>query len=233
MTPQETIDACSEAGIRLRIAPDGKFTATPLSKVTQMLREEIGLNRSAIIELIEARDGTGEELVIEPAPVPDPPKPSIGRVIIDRALNEFGIRLVLDTPNRWGRIRCITPFERVGEVPEGAKALLPESMHIVRNRTQVPAVLGALIVSFTPEILAELRAPFMPEPPPLPADATPKQRSLWERMAQPDNLTPGAADNQRRVRDLLFGTTGEDARATRRSQQLETVLPFVFAAKQR
>ena len=94
MTPQETIDACSALSIRLRIAPDGKFTATPLRKVTQELREAIASNRAAIIELIEDRDGTGEELVIEPPPPTEPPKPSIAETIIWKAWNEYSIRKV-------------------------------------------------------------------------------------------------------------------------------------------
>lgn len=222
MSPAEILEEVTARGARLRLNAGG-FTITRKHKLTPELTQLIRDNRSAIIELLESGDSEDVPL---PQLAPEPPPVGIAERLIAHAREEFRVEVKLDHPQPWGRLLFVTPWDRPVEVPEGVKDDLPEKLHIVRNRTQVPAALGALLNTYREELLAYLRAPYIPKPPPLPPDATPQQRSIWERMAVPDSLVPNQSDNQARVKKLLFGDA-DGARAKRREQAFSNVLPFV------
>lgn len=228
MTPQEILDACTDKGVHLRINPDGRLTATPKRKLTDELLQEIKAQRPQIVELIEARDKEVEVLIDE---LPkEPPKPSIAEQIIEEA-KRHGVQIVLDTPSIYGRLKCITEFETVSEVQAQIAGLPVEEP--LRQRKQVPDVLRAPINNFRTELLAYLRQPYLPKLEPLPPEATPKQRSIWERMARPDNLMPDTRDNQVKIKKLLYGDQAEDPRLARRQQQLNEALPAVVLARRK
>jgi hypothetical protein len=50
-------------------------------------------------------------------------------------------------------------------------------------------------------------------------------------MAHPDNLLPDAEDNQKHVRELLFGPNVDEIARARREQQFNRVFPFVVNPK--
>ena len=225
MTPQETYDACSAAGVRLRInLTDNKLTATPKRKLTPILLQELENNRAAIIELIEDRDGIGESQVIVEPPPPEPPQPSIAERIIAEA-DRQGFVIELDHPGPLGMVTVRPKRVRKIGIPDamiddvGAKMIL--------SPVPVPGALGAQIITYMKELVRHLRAPYIPAAPAAPVKMTSRKRSIWERMANPDNLLPDAEDNQKHVRELLFGPNVDAVAQARREQQFNAVFPFV------
>jgi hypothetical protein len=241
MTPQEIIDACLAKGVKLRINPtSGRLTAIPRRKLTDELLKLLREQRATLTELIEERDGGGAEMEITDLPPEDPPKPCIAKQIIDECARR-GIKLVLDQPNQYGMLKVITPWIKrhndkgepipAIEIPEAQSGLLPAAEYVGMQRAQIPADLLAPLNNFRTELLAYLRAPYIPLPPPEPADDAPKsERSIWERMAHPDNLLPNAKDNQKHVRDLLFGDmeNSRNRELQQRQAMLNQALPMII-----
>src|SRR5258708_35489753 len=83
-------------------------------------------------------------------------------------------------------------------------SIMPSQDYCSQQREQIPTALAAQIQNFRPELLQYLRAPYLPDPGPEPVD-NPRKRSIWERMARPDSMIPGARDNQARIKRLPFG----------------------------
>ena len=230
MSPSEIIDACNDKGVLLRVNPTtGSLTATPRRKLSSEMLAIISQNRAAIIEFIEARDNIGEVEIVEAAP-PEPPQPSMGEKIVTQA-RAVGVRIKLDYPSAQGMMRIETDWEsRPLEVPDIAEEGMPRPEYVARQRKQVPSAMAAMINNYRDEILTFLRAPYMPAP--LPPGVEPAPRSIWARIARPDDLIPNARDNQRRIRQLLYGEHVDDKRAAARSQQWENVMPLVLSAAQ-
>jgi hypothetical protein len=254
--PAEIVEACEKRGVKLRINPtDGKLTATPKRKVPADLLQEIRKCRADLIEFIEERDGGGQELTIDDLPPPEPAKPSIAETIISTAA-AMGITITLDHPNAMGMIKVITPWVTrmvpdpkdvangnpkdnplpwVDAPPEISAlidtATFPDADYVNMQRSQIPIELRMAIDNFRPELIAYLRAPYLPDPGPEPVD-NPAKRSIWERMARPDSNIPGARDNQKRIKQLLFGDhkAVEDRRAAQRRNMLDLALPTIVAA---
>jgi hypothetical protein len=236
MTAEEIVASVEAKGVRIRLNPaDGKLTATPLRKVPDDMREMLRKHRVEIIEFIEERDGGGIPLTIEDLPPPPPPKPSVAEQIIAIALEQFDIKIELDHPGPQGLIKVTTPWlEHPGilvnkNVPNGVN--MPSEEYVNRQRSQIPMALAAQITNSKQELLAYLRAPFLPKLEPLEPDADPSKRSIWERMARPDNMIPGAQDNQDRIRQLLFGDQQKqnDQRSASAQARLDMALPAILA----
>ena len=184
-------------------------------------------NRPEVIQFVEDRDGGGEALTIEALPVEPPPVP-MGKQIIDLA-ERLKVRIFLSEPSMRGTMKIETDWDIPLEIPEASKdMILPPDNYVGRQRKQVPSALAAQITSYKREIMAYLRAPYMPAPPADEPD--PAKRSIWDRMAHPDSLLPNARDNQRRVHALLYGDGASDAATERRVAQLNNVLPLVLTA---
>jgi hypothetical protein len=222
-TAKDLVDACEAAGIHLRINPQSKkLTAIPgkTLKGKQDLIDGLRRLRAEVYEFVNDRDG-GTELAIEDLPPDLPPEPSIAEQIIS-ACKERGIKIGLDTPSLIGRLKCITPWEEVpamvGRIadPEGGIAKAVEG----RQRSQLPRDLAVAIENNRRELLAHFRAPYQPKQEPLPENATPLQRSIWERIAQPDNLLPGVAENQERIKTLMFGSAVLNPQQLRRQAMI-------------
>jgi hypothetical protein len=213
MTPQEIFDACANMGVVLRMN-QGMLTANPKKRLNEALLEAIKENRAAIIELVEARVAEEGDLVI-PAPVaPEPAKPNVAQQILRLAQSQ-GVEIKLDSPTPLGRVVCVTPFDpRFG-------------IHMPLDHK-----LGTLVMNHMEALTKELRAPYMP-PLPARASAEASQRSIWERMAIPDDMLPDEAERQQLVQDLLMG--GQDPRGgalsanDRRNAQLAEQLPKIIA----
>jgi len=242
MTPQEIVDACLEKGVKLRInSTSGKLTAIPRRKLTEELLSLIREHRAPLIEFIEDRDG-GAEITIDDLPPADPPAPPIAAQIIER-FAQRGFKIVLEPANRFGMLKVIAPWIKrhdadgnaipAIEIPEAQSGKLPAAEYVGLQRAQIPPDLLAVLSNheFREAVLAYLRAPHIPAPPPEPAsDAPESKRSLWERMAYPDNLMPNARDNQAHVRDLLYGDmdAARNRDIQRQQATLNQTLPMII-----
>jgi hypothetical protein len=222
-TAEELVIACTEAGVRLRINPtDKKLTAIPYKTLAAKpdLLEGLRRLRAEVYEFVNDRDG-GTEITIEDLPPEAPPEPSVAEQIIAEC-KARGIKIGLDMPSSIGRLKCITPWEGLPDMagriadPDGSI----EKAVAGRQRSQLPQDLAVAITNNQRELLAHLRAPYMPKLEPLPENATKMQRSIWERIAQPDNLMPDAAANQERIKTLLFGDAVLDPRQLRRQAMI-------------
>lgn len=238
MNAAEIVAKIESKGIKLRINPtDGKLTAIPRRKVLAEHLELLRKHRAAIMEFIEDRDGTGEPLTIEDLPPKDPPKPTVAQQIIALAKAQ-GIILELDHSGADGVLKVTTPWIEHpailvnDKVPNGVE--MPSEEYVNMQRMQIPTALACQIASHNREIVEYLRAPFMPKLEDAPAHIDPSKRSIWERMAQPDNLIPGAADNRAKVQKLLFGDPQQflDRRRIAAQNQLDEALPAIIAQAQ-
>jgi hypothetical protein len=236
MTAEEIVTAVEAKGVVLRINPtDGKLTATPRKKVPADLLEQIRVNRVAVIEFIEARDKDEAPLTIDDLPPPEPPKPPVAEQLITAAWEQFRIKIELDHPGPQGMLKITTPWiDHPGVmtsdvVIDGTK--MPSEEYCNRQRSQIPTALAVQINNLRPELIAHLRAPHLPPPPPPVPGEDPKKRSIWERMARPDDMIPGAVDNQKRVRQLLFGDQQrqDDLRRASAQARFDMALPTLLA----
>lgn len=213
MQPQEIIDTCKTLDVTLRIN-QGMLTANPKKRLNEVLLREIKENRAAIMELLELQVVEEGDLVIDDAPAPEPPKPNVAQQILRLAASQ-GVTIRLDSPTPIGRVVCDTEIdERFG------------------HPKQLDSKLASLINSHMQELTKELRAPYMPVLPIRGSDEAAK-RSIWERMAIPDDQLPDEAERSAMVRELMMG--GQDpgvhalTLAQRRNAQLAEQLPTIIA----
>lgn len=225
LTAPQVIDACTALGVKLRINPDKRLSAINAKKLTEGLRHDLRRLRSEIYELIEDRDGLAE-LTIEELPVVEPPVPTRAELIVARAAAQ-GIEISLDEPTPWGRLKCVTPWIKLPDM--ASRIALPDAdvkrLEAMQQRAQVPQALAAEIENHRAELLEHFRARYRPPVEPPPPDATPIARSIWERIARPDNTLPNMQDNQARVKALLFGDAVIDPVALQRQAALNRALP--------
>lgn len=202
MTPSEIVHECGTLNIELRVNPtDKKLTATPRKAVPLELLEAMRQCRPELIAYLEEMARQEGELTIEDIAPPPPPPLTIAEKIIAKAA-QLNIEITLFPKSAEGVLKIITPWDRL-EVPELLKGTPGVDEHL-RQRMPIPQELGALIQSHVRDLTLHLRAPYVPIPPPEVLE-DPSKRSMWERMAVPDNMVPGAADNQANVHRLLFG----------------------------
>lgn len=237
MTAEEIVAAVEAKGVKLRINPtDGKLTATPRRKVSADLIDLLRKKRVEVIEFLEERDGGGAPLTIEDVLPPEPPKPSIAEQLIAAAAM-LGITIELDHPGPHGMLKITTPWiahpaiARSDVITDGT--VMPAEEYCNRQRSQIPTALAVQINNARAELIAHLRAPYLPKMEDLPADADPSKRSIWERLARPDNMMPGAVDNQKKIRKLLFGDeiVHQDRRRMHLQNQLDMALPTLIVAR--
>jgi hypothetical protein len=231
VTPAEIVAACEAIPVVLRINPtDNQLTATPRKNLTQQLLDELKQNRAAVIEFLIERDKGDGPITIEDVPPTPPPVPSVAEQLIERARTEFGVEFVLDHPGPNGMLKVITPWAKGRPVDAIAAIAGVDVKAVRRERTQIPQALLGPISEFRGALLAHLRAPYLPKPPTM-DEANPAQRSIWERIARPDNLMPGAKDNQKRINQLLMGDSsgaaGARREALRQQARLNQVMPFL------
>lgn len=204
MTPSEIVLECEKRNIKLRVNPtDKKLTATPRKAVPAELLTEMRNCRPELVAYLEEMAKQEGDLTIEDVAPPPPPELSIPEKIINKA-RELNIEITLHPKNAEGMLKIITPWEQ-SEVPELLKGVRGVPEDAMRRRQPVPHQLAALIQSHHQELTWHLRAPYLPPPPPEEPGEDPSKRSIFERMAMPDNLFPNAKDNQARVKSLLFG----------------------------
>lgn len=202
MTPSEIVHECEKREIQLRVNPtDKKLTATPRKSVPSDLLEEMQKCRPELIAYLEEIAEQEGELTIDDVQPPPPPEPTLPEKIIAKA-NTLNIKIQLDRPGSEGMLKVITPWDRL-DMPTILDGV-PGVAETARQRMPIPHGLAALIQTHQQELTAHLRAPYMPAPPPEVAE-DPTKRSIWERMAIPDNVIPNAKDNQAHVRKLMFG----------------------------
>lgn len=219
MTPAEIVLECEKRDIQLRVNPiDKKLTATPRKAVPTDLLAEMQKIRPELVAYLEEMTRLEGELTIDDIAPPPPPEPSIPEKIIAKA-KSLNIEIRLDHAHAEGMLKVITPWDNIAsEVPEILKDM-PGIDHVGRQRMPIPGELASLIQTHQQALTAYLRAPYMPAPPPEMSE-DPAKRSIWERIALPDNLLPNAKDNQARVHKLLFGA-GATTRAIK--DQLDKV----------
>jgi hypothetical protein len=213
MEPQEILDTCKHLGVVLRIN-QGMLTANPKKRLNETLLREIKDNRAAIIEILETQaQDEGDLVITEEAPA-EPPKPNVAQQIL-RFAESQGVSITLDSPSPIGRIVCKTPIDPRFGMP------MP-----------LEQKLATLVMNHMAELTKELRAPYMPVLPARGSEEAAK-RSIWERMAVPDDLLPDESERTEMVRDLLMGGQDPGVHATsaaqRRNAALSEQLPTIIA----
>lgn len=206
MTPQEILDECKKLGIVLRLN-QGTLTATPRKKMGEDLHAQVREQRAAVIELLEQRAAEDGELAILPAGVVESVKLTDAQRLLRDAAS-IGIEIHLDEPSLRGRIVVDTPRDPATGIPR-----------------QIPATIAARLMTYHQQIVSLLRAPYVPPPRQL---APGEKRSIWERMALPDDILPTFEENQQIAKELILGGPS-NMQILRQTATLDAELPTVIA----